>query len=94
MVEAVDISRNLNSFNEVHYQKLINRYGEKIVDQATIFCSFSEAISTDYASDPIFQEVVKEIESVIDKGRNQEYAQKVARYELRESFECLIRNIQ
>ena len=94
LVEAVDISRNLNSFNEVHYQKLINRYGEKIVDQATIFCSFSEAISTDYASDPIFQEVVKEIESVIDKGRNQEYAQKVARYELRESFECLIRNIQ
>ena len=36
----------------------------------------------------------KKIEAAIDKGRNQEYAQKVARYELREAFEHLIRGIQ
>lgn len=94
LVEAVDISRNLTTFDDAHYRKLITRYGEKIVNQATIYCSFSDAIPTANASDSIFQEVAKEIESAIDKRRNQEYAQKVARYELRESFERLIRSIQ
>lgn len=94
LVEVVDISKNLKAFNDALYQELIVRYGEKMVNQATIYCSFSDAIPEANVSDPIFQEVVEEIEAAIDKGRNQEYAQKVARYELREAFEYLIRGIQ
>ena len=94
LVEAVDISKKLKTFNDTLYQKLIVRYGEKIVNNATIYCSFSDAIPAANANEPLFQEVVEEIKSVIDKGRNQEYAQKVARYELREAFEHLIRSIQ
>lgn len=93
LVDAVDISKNLNIYNDALYQKLIVRYGEKIVNQATIYCSFSDAIPIANANNPVFQEVVKEIETTIDKGRSQEYAQKIARYELRETFELLIRNI-
>lgn len=94
LVEAVKINRDLNALNEVIYQKLITRYGERIVNQAAIYCSFNEAIPAATTGDPIFQEVVKEIELAIDKNRTQEYAQKVARYELRESFERLVRSIQ
>ena len=94
LVDAVDISKRLTAFNDALSQELINRYGEKIVTQATIYCSFSDAVPASITSDPHFQEVVKEIEAAIDKGRNQEYAQKVARYELREAFEHLIRGIQ
>ena len=94
LVDAVDISKRLTAFNDALSQELINRYGEKIVTQATIYCSFSDAVPASITSDPHFHEVVKEIEAAIDKGRNQEYAQKVARYELREAFEDLIRGIE
>lgn len=94
LVEAVDISKNLKTFNDALYQKLVVRYGEKIVNTATIYCSFNNAIPVTNVNDPLFQEVEEEIKSVIEKARNQEYAQKVARYELREAFEHLIRSIQ
>lgn len=94
LVEAVTISKELKSLNDAHYQSLINQYGEKIVNQATLYCSLSDAIPKATANDPLFQEVVSEVDSVIDSVQNQEYAQKVARYELREAFEHLIRSIQ
>lgn len=94
LVEAVDISKNLTALNDALYQELIGRHGEKMVNQAAIYCSKSDAIPEHIADNPDFQEVVKEIDAAIEKGRNLEYEQKVARYELREAFEHLIRGIQ
>ena len=69
-----------------------------MVSQATIYSALGEAIPAADTKGALLQEVVKEIEAVIeaviDKGQNQEYAQKVARYELREAFERSVRSIQ
>lgn len=65
-----------------------------MVSQATIYSALGEVIPAADTKGALLQEVVKEIEAVIDKGQNQEYAQKVARYELREAFERLVRSIQ
>ena len=76
------------------YEELRSRYGEELVNRATIYCALSDAIPDFEAKEPKFQEISSEIESAIDVSQNQEYALKVARYELREAFEVLIRNIQ
>ncbi len=39
------------------------------------------------------QEAKKAIDETIDKHRSDEYSLKVARYELREAFELLVRNM-
>lgn len=94
LVDAVNISKDIKNFNDARYQELVTRYGEEMVRQATIYSALGEAIPAADTEGALLQEVVKEIEAVIDKGQNQEYAQKVARYELREAFERLVRSIQ
>lgn len=94
LVEAINISKDLKSRSNDAYEELRIRYGEELVNRASIYCALSDAIPDSEAKEPKFREVTSEIESVIDASRNQEYALKVARYELREAFEALIRNIQ
>ena len=94
LVETVNISKDLKTRSDDVYEELRSRYGEELVNRATIYCALSDAISDFEAKEPKFQEISSEIESAIDASRNQEYALKVARYELREAFEVLIRNIQ
>lgn len=94
LVEAIDIGQELDSFCDVLYRGLIVRYGEKMVNQTMIYSAFGGTVSAANSKDPRFQEVAKEIEAIMEKGRASECAQKIARYELRESFEQLIRSIQ
>ena len=39
------------------------------------------------------REAIKEFDAAIDESRSDDYSLKVARYELREAFERLVRNI-
>lgn len=94
LVEAITISKELKSYTDNVVEQLVIRHGEDIVNKAVTYCSFSDAIPADTADDPKFQEIVSKLESAIDESLKWEYEQKVARYELREAFEQLIRRIQ
>lgn len=94
LVEAVTISRELSAHSDLAYQELAGRYGEEIASKAVLYCLSGDAVSAEYESNPKFREAVMDLNSSIDKSRSQEYALKVARYELREAFEQLIRSIQ
>lgn len=93
LVDAINISDQLSSLSDSAQQDLINRYGKEIADKAMIYSSFSDSISDSETSQPELQEAVKNFESFVDRSRNMEYNLKVARYELREAFELLVRNI-
>lgn len=94
LVEAVTISKGIESYNDGIHQELVSRYGEKLVGKAVVYCSYGDSVPAANANDPMFKKVVNEIDSYIDESQTQEYAQKVARYELREAFEQLIRSIE
>lgn len=94
LVNAININNELVTFNNAHYQDLVNRYGEELVNQATLCYSFNDGSRAEILNNSLLQDVYKEFETIIDKEQAHEYALKVARYELRESFEHLIRTIK
>lgn len=93
LVEAINIRKSLASYSEAVSEDLIDSYGDKLVGKAVLYDLFGNLIPVD-ESDPNIQEIISKIKASEDKSKSQEYAQKVARYELREAFEELIRNIQ
>lgn len=93
LVEAICVSDQLSSHSDSVLQKLGDRYGTEIMEKAIIYCSSGDTISDVNMSQPELQEAIKDFESSIDESRGMEYSLKVARYELREAFELLIRNI-
>lgn len=93
LVEAININKNLESYSEAFYKELSDFYGDKLVGKAVLYSLFRDLVPA-AESDSNLQEIISKIKSSEDKSKSQEYAQKVARYELREAFEALIRDIQ
>lgn len=93
LVEAISVSNQISICSNAVWQEIVDRYGEETANEAVFCCSAGGAISVDDAGQPELQEAIKILDSSIDKSRNEEYHLKVARYELRETFELLVRDI-
>lgn len=92
-VDAATASYRLKEYASSVEQELVAQYGEKAAMKAVLSFISSEIISDDCRDDDKACEAKKEFDASIDKMQNDEYALKVARYELREAFEQLVRNI-
>lgn len=93
LVEVINLSDQLSFLSDSAQQDLIDRYGEEIAHKAIIYNSFSDSIPNNGTSHLELQEAIKDFETFIDRSQSMEYNLKVARYELREAFELLVRNI-
>ncbi len=95
LVDAASLSNRLFLSGNTAYDDLVKKYGEDIAVSAVKVLLRSpdeEDDSLEGQSEGI-EAAVKELDSSIDRGRNEEYALKVAKYELREAFETLVRDI-
>lgn len=95
LVDAASLSNRLFLSGNTAYDDLVKKYGEDIAVNAVKVLLRSpdeEDDSLEGQSEGI-EAAVKELDSSIDRGRNEEYALKVAKYELREAFETLVRDI-
>ncbi len=93
LVDAATISARLSAYADSYYQELVDCYGNEIVEKAVLLNMADGVISDRDMDNKELQEAKKAIDETIDKHRSDEYSLKVARYELREAFELLVRNM-
>lgn len=90
LVDAADISRRLERSASSFEQSLVTRYGEEVANK--VICS-SLISRNNPDGGQTGADTSAEFDDFINEMRNDEYALKVARYELREAFEDLVRYI-
>lgn len=96
LFDAVSISKRLDRSGSDAYDSLSGRYGNEITESAVkaLLCGPIDTTNSAENQDRTeLQEAVKELNASIDRSRDDEYALKVAKYELRETFETLIRSL-
>lgn len=93
LVEAATISARLSAHADSDYQQLIDRYGDDLVDNALLLNMAGGAIPDRYEDNEELQEAKKAIDEIFEKNRSDDFSLKVARYELREAFEQIVRNL-
>lgn len=97
LVDAADARERSDTFSASKDQRLIERYGEKAAADAIRFYPLVDNAADDlpdeYRDDEQLCEAIKSFDAYIDEEQDLEYALKIARYELRETFERLVRNI-
>lgn len=93
LVDAASISARLSACADSDYQELVDCYGNEIVEKAFLLVIPGGEMSVRDMDNEELQEAKKVIDEKNDKYRNDEYSLKVARYELREAFELLVRNM-
>lgn len=92
-VDAAVINGRSDAFSTSFEQSLTNRYGEKTAMKAILFHMSGGDLSEEDKDTEELREAIKEFDAAIDESRSDDYSLKVARYELREAFERLVRNI-
>ena len=93
LVDAATVSNQLEVYTASVHQKMVDRFGEERAEKAFLFFVPGAEIPVTDMDDEELQEAKKEYDDAFDKIRGDEYDLKVARYELREAFELLVRNI-
>ncbi len=93
LVDAATISARLSAHVDSDYQELVDCYSDEIVEKAFLLNVAGSVISGRFLDNEELQEAKKAIDETFDKHRSDEYSLKVARYELREAFELLVRNM-
>lgn len=93
LVDAAAVSNQLETYTASVHQKMVDRYGEERAEKALMFFMPGVEIPVTDMDDAEIQEAKKEYDAAFDKVQSDEYHLKVARYELREAFELLIRNL-
>lgn len=93
LVEAAAASNQCETYAVSVYQKIVAHYGEDLANKAfLLFVPGGEISHTDMADIEV-QKAKQEFDDAFNKIQGNEYGLKVARYELRETFELLIRNM-
>jgi len=93
LVDAVSVSDRITKHADTVFQNLVDQFGEQVTAKATLFFSTGLDISTAEQNETELENAMKEFDASIDEARGDEFTLKVARYELREVFEMLVRNI-